>query len=164
MTNESPTAYAVPEDDQAFLEFVKDERWMHLIGMLIPPRPGVTEFMTTLEYTHFIPGTDRNELFQLRIWQWMDIAWVIVTIPRDDEEKARTVAKQAGLRLAPAFPVSVDPDGNMVMFPVQGENVFTLENQRGHPVYKNDPAQTRAMLEAEFRTARHISGQKEPTS
>lgn len=53
------------ETDEEMKVFVADPRWVHFVAML--PRPGVQSCMETLENSHYKPGTDANDLFQLRL-------------------------------------------------------------------------------------------------
>jgi hypothetical protein len=44
-------------------------------------------------------------------------------------------ADAAGLRVADGIP-TIFTGGRVANFPAKGDNVFTLENKAGHPVYK----------------------------
>lgn len=52
----------------------KDESKIHYIGILNPPRFGVTLFTTMMEHMHFPPGTKKNGLFWLQFLNWGLIA------------------------------------------------------------------------------------------
>ena len=52
-----------PMSDEELREMTKDESRIFILGMLVPPRIGVTLFGTILEYRHYPPGTSRNDLF-----------------------------------------------------------------------------------------------------
>lgn len=72
VVEESPTDYQ---------RFFADSGFIHYVGMLNPPRPGVSDCFETLEHTYFKPGTPRNHLFILRILDWMDMSGVSSVSP-----------------------------------------------------------------------------------
>ena len=141
----------IPESDEQFQQFMKNEHLVHFVGMLMPPRPGVMECIDSIEQKHFKPGTLRNELFLMRIIDWSDIVWIMISIPIKDKNLAEAVSKECGLRIADGVPTVIDGK-SIQTFPGNNERVFTFENEHGHPVYRNDPAVTKSILDAERAT------------
>lgn len=127
---------AIGESSEDFQKFLEDPSLIHYVGMIHPPRPGVSDCVQTLEHAYYKPGTPRNNLFNLRIIKWEDITWVIVSIPITEKAKMESVAKVSGLRIANGVPMMIDSKGRR-RFPASNERVFTLENVPGHPVYNN---------------------------
>ena len=139
----------VSETEERLREFINNsESFIHYIGMMIPHRPGVKECITALENRYYKPGTDRNELFIMRIIKFCNILWCIISIPIHEKQLMEEVVKECGLRIADGVPTMIG-DGGMVKFPVDNKRVFTLENEKDHPVYRNDPVVNNALLEQE---------------
>lgn len=145
----------IPEDEKQFQEFLKSDRFIHYVGMLSPPRPGVQECFAVLEYSFYNPSSNRNEFFIMKIVEWSDIVWAIVSIPIEEKKLMEKVANECGLRIADGVPTMISCDG-IEKFPAQNERVFTLENKPGHLVYLNREAVTRKILEAEKETIERI--------
>lgn len=124
------------ESDEELQRFIEDPYFVHYVGMLLPPRPGVADCFELLEHTHFKPGTSRNDLFHMRIIKWMDIVWGIVSIPVGDKGLMERVALANGLKPAIGVPFVLDGKGGH-QFPAANERVFTLQNTPGHPVYRS---------------------------
>ncbi len=125
--NESPPDYQ---------RFFASPGFIHYTGMLNPPRPGVEDCIQMLEQSYYKPGTDRNHLFIMRVLEWQDMLWVIVSIPIGEKAHMERVAQVNGLRVANGVPTMLSGDG-VHRFPVSNDRVFTLENISGHPVYTN---------------------------
>lgn len=138
----------VSENEKQFLEFMAVERFVHFVGMMNPPRPGVSECITLLEHTYYKPNTPRNELFIMRIVEWANMVWVIISIPTEERSFMEQIADSCGLRIANGTPTIIDGKG-VRQFPANNERVFTLENKPGHLVYQNDDRLTRQLLDAE---------------
>jgi hypothetical protein len=126
----------VDEPDEDLRVFIDDPHFIHYLGMLIPPRPGVADCISLLENTYFKPGTTRNDLFVMRIIEWEELTWVMVSIPISDKGLMEKAAQVSGLRVADGVPTMLQ-GGGVSHFPVSNERVFTLENCSGHPVYQN---------------------------
>lgn len=141
----------IPKSDEHFQEFFKNERFMHYVGMISPPRLGVEEFVSLVEHRHFKPGTLRNELFIMRIIDLEDITWLIMSIPVEDISLAESAAGECGLRIANGVPTMISGNG-FQRFPADNERVFTLENRSDHPTYRNDSVSERVILNAEQET------------
>ena len=120
-------------------------------------RPGVQRFLTRLEYEHFTPDTPENAKFVLYMSRFAETLWFVVSIPAERQPVADTIATECGLRAVQgAIPRLMDQDG-VHSFPITaGDNVFTVENIDGHPVYGNDKAKIAEMVAEEFETCRKI--------
>jgi len=151
----------IPESEASFQEFLKDEKFIHYVAMTT--RPGVNECITLLEHRDFPPRTERNEFFQMHLITWEGLSWYVVSIPIAEKHLMEQAAAETGLRVSDGVPRMISKDG-MVSFPADNERVFTLENQPGHPVYRNDLATHRKLLEGErqavARMQRHASKKK----
>lgn len=116
--------------------FFKNSNFVHFVGMIAPPRPGVRLCITKLEHEHYPPGSDLNNDFFMRLRKWEDILWAIVSIPKNDIEIMQNVAKETGLKIADGLPCIIS-SGKMKRFPIKNsKNVFTLENSTDHPIHK----------------------------
>lgn len=122
------------ESDENLQKFVGDPQLIHYAGMLNPPRPGVQDCFQMLEFTHFKPGTSRNEFYHLRVFEWEGILWGVVSIPIVEKHLMESVAQANRLRVANGIPTMLSGK-EMTQFPISNERVFTLENISGHPVY-----------------------------
>ena len=133
--------------------------WCHFIGSVFPQRPGVALFSTILEHKFFPPGTPKNEEFQLATIRWVnDSVWFISSVPITYFMHAEATAKFAGISLKKdLFPVMNDGPVSvlasvsresweteikklpgMQIFPLYlGVNMYTMENSKDHPIYKN---------------------------
>ncbi len=139
--------------DLGFLESMDkgettDPDRVYFIGMFIPRRPGVELFATRLKYEHFPPWTDKNEDYVLRIINWQDMIWIIIDIPGECIEVARKIAEESGIKFADGVPTAISSEGR-VQFPLDGENVFTMENLPQHRVYNNIMVEAEALLAEE---------------
>ena len=126
----------VEESDDDVRVFFGDPHFVHFVGMLSPPRPGVADCLQMLEHTHFASNTPRNDLFIMRIIEWGEILWGIVSIPVAEREHMDRIAQVNGLHAVRGSPVMIDAAGPH-MFPIDCANLHTLENNRGHPVYSH---------------------------
>lgn len=116
-----------------------DPSRFHIVGDI--NRIGVNLFMVKLEYTHYPPRSGKNHLFDVRILKWPHDDfnfWAICSIPTEDRSLAERIIEECGLRLAHGTPIMLC-GGKEHYFPMQGENVWSLENCHGHPIY-NDRA------------------------
>ena len=149
----------VSETDEQMQEFMRNERFIHYVGMINPPRPGVSECITLLEHKHYQPKTPRNELFIMRLIDWNDIMWVIISIPIEEKNLMEAVADECGLRIADGIPTMIS-GGGVERFPISNERIFTLENKSGHLVYRNDPVINEVLLASEIETFDRITKKK----
>jgi hypothetical protein len=138
-------------------------------------RIGITGWMTQLEYTYFRPDTPANEQINVFMMKWPDnfpMFWVLVQIPRTHEKVAKELLYFHGLKVGGEN----DPEGArgytfMVLgpkgeekFPLQGENIFCLENHsKGtkHVAYTNDPEKLKAAKAAEDEIVKRFHDEHE---
>lgn len=116
-------------------KYCSNKNLVSYILMMIPRRPGVMLFSALLEHKYFPPRTPKNKQFIVHITKWHDITYIIVSIPKKKHPYAKGVAKYTGNTIINSFPVLFE-DGDIYKFPVFGNNVYTLENEHGHPLYK----------------------------
>lgn len=119
--------------------FVEDPYFVHYLGMINPPRPGVSDCVRLLEYTYFAPDTPRNALLHVRAIDWMGILWIMISLPVSDIDSMNKVVNACRLRVANGVPYIFDGAGTH-SFPVSNDRIFTLENIRDHPIYKQGEA------------------------
>ena len=124
----------IDESDEDLQRFFAIPSFIHYVGMLNPPRPGVADCFQTLEFNYFKPGTPRNHVFVLRVIEWQEVVWGVVSIPIQEKHLMEKTAQVNRLRVANGVPTMLTSDG-IHQFPVSNERVFTLENIPGHPVY-----------------------------
>lgn len=142
---------------------VSDPGRISYAGMILPPRPGVAECITALEFAHYPPGTERNDLFLLFIMNWRSTIWSLISIPIDDSSLMEEIAMQCGLRITSGIPTMFDHEG-IHQFPVFGPRLFVLQNARDHPVYRNDPVVSRDLFDAEREALERITSRKSKPS
>jgi len=133
---------------QEVVNFCRQEDRLHIVGMMIPPRPGVRSFAVLLEHEHYRPGTIENDDFVVHMFTWINMRWIIVSVPAEDRGIVEETAGSTGVRLVDAIPVVVSEKG-WKPFPVTGKTVFTLENSPGHAIYGRGSMSD--LMEAETR-------------
>ena len=102
-------------------------------------RLGAMLFMTRLEYEHFPPDTEKNNIFDFIIVQWPDdfkMNWAVVSVPIEYKPYVYSIATECGLRVADGVPTILGGD-NIQTFPLNGPNVFTLENISTSLIYES---------------------------
>ena len=129
-------------DDQGVYRDEAEAEWkaffakpdiLHLTCYIL--RPGASGFCMDLERLHYPSGTPANTLFELRVVEWYGTHWFVVSIPLADRTHAESAAAANGLRITPGRPAMCDAHG-WHDFPIKAEHLFSLENVRGHPVYR----------------------------
>jgi len=141
--------------DEEIQRLASNERLVHLAGTIIPPRIGVRLFVVKLEYFYFEPGTPKNDEFIFHVIDWQDMSWAVVSIPKGYLELAKKVAAEVGLRIADGVPHSITA-GQVYVFPMNTENVFTLENVSGHEVYSSSNERIMELLAEEAQEIEEI--------
>ena len=109
-----------PEELRAF---VARPDLVHFIGM--PIRPSVAECMRRLEFTHYPPATDRNELFHINLIEWAKVTWALISIPGAEKGLMEQEARATGLALLWG-PPRVSVNGTVQMFPFPSVRLFSL--------------------------------------
>ena len=69
----------------------------------------------------------------------------------EDKEMANPLLEICGLKLANGVPTMVGGPNDIQTFPMQGDQVWTLENVPDHPIYKNDMQLMRELLDKESK-------------
>jgi hypothetical protein len=123
----------VEETREESEHFFADPSNTHYVAL--PQRPGVQDCVTTLEQVHYPVDSPRNDLFHFRYLVWEDLQWFIISIPATDRAIMERVTLAHGLRIADGVPTMLSFNG-VKRFPIDQENVFTLENIPSHPVYQ----------------------------
>ncbi|MEA3392118.1 MAG: hypothetical protein U9Q91_03975 [Candidatus Marinimicrobia bacterium] len=146
-----------PETEKELCKFAENEDLIHYVCMSM--RHGVEEFTTKLEFTHYKPGTSRNDLLSLRTLVWNGLLWFVISVPYTEKHFTEKILPLYGLRTADGVPMMIG--SGRTQFPITGANVFTLENVSGHPTYRNDSDINQAMRIAERQSAEDIRSGKE---
>ena len=149
------------ETEEEFCVFAEDESRTHYVCMI--SRPGIQECATKLEHMHYKPLTPRNDLMSLRALLWNEIPWFVISVPTEEKHLLEELVGTCGLRVANGIPMMLGA-GCRERFPISGENVFTLENVAGHPVYRNDDTINHAMHVMEEEAAEQIREGKDRTT
>lgn len=129
----------IEKTNEQVQQYCSDKNLISYIIYMVPRRPGVYLFSLLLENIFFPPGTKENEDFQFHIINWEEMVIGIITIPKKKEIYATEIMKVSGNRVADGIPMMIT-DGRVVSFPISGDNIFTLENEEGHPMYKGNNA------------------------
>ncbi len=129
--------------------FIKDVNLIHYVCMMT--RPGVEEFVTKLEFLHYEPLTTRNDLLSIHTLVWNELPWIIISVPLKEKHFSENLLPLCGLRVVDGIPMMFGAGCNE-QFPISGNNVFTLENVSGHPVYQNNAKINQTMCTAEAQS------------
>lgn len=135
--------------------FFNNPNFVHFVGLLSPPRPGVQLFAVRLEHEYYPPGSDMNNDFCLRMFEWEDMKWIIVSVPKTEMDILKKVAHECGLKIADGVP-TVFGSGKIETFPINNERVFTLENLPDSPFYGADRKKIKELLAEERRKMEKI--------
>jgi hypothetical protein len=121
----------IPQEVFENLEKVTD-RVNYVIMMM---RINAVLFVTKLEYEHFKPGTVKNKDFLLFDFMWQGLAFIVISIPIRDMEKAYIVAKETGLRIADGIP-RMFGGGENTSFPLKSKNIMKISfmNQKSRTI------------------------------
>jgi hypothetical protein len=122
----------------------KDYR--HYVSLSV--RPGALAMMATVEYNLFPPRSAFNQMFHVHslMWEWMPLQ--VFSVPYLAEGQVKAIAKALGMRIADGVPTLVEHGKPPIHFP-GGNNVFTLENDEGSPIYRNRQRDNDAVIERE---------------
>jgi hypothetical protein len=137
-------------------------------------RVGVAAFIAAIEWYWYSPNTSRNHLFDVYGAEWHNMHWLITAFPSGRLPAVRHLAKQLGLRIANGPPVMLGRRGALLiqvssrpshltdlqdvpmeffpgtMLPNGQENdtIYTIENDRDSPIYKNRRRDNETMFAA----------------
>lgn len=118
-----------PKDTAVFFD---DPHYIHFVGMIGPPRPGVMESFQALEHTHYKPLTPRNDLYHFRVLDFEEILFGIVSIPITEKNLMEAVAEAHGLRIV-RDTVAIISGNGMKPFPIQNDRMYMLVTARDNP-------------------------------
>jgi hypothetical protein len=141
--------------EEELRRFSSDERFIHFVGMAKPRRPGVNLFAIKLEHWYFPPDTEKNNDFILHIIEWQNMTWMVISIPREYMDLAKKIAAKSGLRIADGIPTIITSK-RIQPFPMDSDNVFTLENVSEHAVYGSGFVAIEKLLACEDAEIRKI--------
>ena len=125
----------VQESEADMQKFFARKGMIHYVMMAM--RPGVGDCIHDLEHNHYKPATPRNDLFVMRLIEWQDLQWLIVSIPESEKVFMERAAAAHGLCVRDGVVIAMLTGGSVQTFPVKNPNVFVLENITSHPIYKN---------------------------
>lgn len=114
-------------------------------------RPGLNAWIVEIEYTMFKPDTDANDGFHLAYVAWPDdcpVPYCVATFEERAQEFAESILWKHGLRkVNKGFTQVVLGGGKAERFPIEGPNIFFLENHSkgaSNVIYTNDPVKIEA--------------------
>jgi hypothetical protein len=149
------------------IQMSKDLTLYHVVSLY--DRPGAAYFANYLEYTYFTPDTPENDLMNFITFRWEDHHWSILSVPIEYKYACETACEMANLRLADGVPIimggnslgivaSMRPTSlseslkdQVRFFPLNGPNVFTLENKNGSIMYEGRGGQQDARNEEIYK-------------
>ncbi len=142
--------FNVPTNKE-IMEIINNHDRINFIMMVNPRRVGVRLFATLLEYNYFEPATPLNGEYLLIITQWEEMAYMIISIPKDYLGSAIIVGKESCVSLSKGVPTLI----GVGQFPFYNEETcYTLENTPGHEVYKGGSVEK--LLADEDKKCDHI--------
>ena len=139
-------------DDRELHRLLQTQKRVGITFSVEPRRIGARAWMTFLEWRHFSPKLGLNHLFVLAYVKFEGMLFGMVIIPREKLPEADAIAKEVGLRRADGVPTLIAFENGrqrVKFFPFNYNNVFNLENVRGHFVYQNDDATKRTAEQVE---------------
>lgn len=144
-------------------ELGKSEELFHVVGQWT--RPFVHYFANYVEYEHFPPEGNNNEM-QYRVFRWHTMLWSIVSIPISKKELAYEAAAKSHLKLANGVPLFFGKEPIFIfaaarpetflqldstqIFPLSNSRTFTLEQQKDDVVYQGPGGRQDAAASEEF--------------
>jgi hypothetical protein len=114
-------------------EVAEDRSFLFIFAM--SQRPGAMRFFHELEHTFFPPRSPLNEQFAMLFVYWQDLMFMGCRVPMDMQPCTSLTAQRTEMRIADGVPTMMG-GGDVFRFPVNGPNVFTLENMPGSKVYQ----------------------------
>jgi hypothetical protein len=145
--------YGKKETMEDLLRFIKNPEFVHFVGIWCPPWPGFRLCVIRLELTHFPPGSEKGKDFWLRIFEWGNFLWAIVSIPQKKENLMKNIAKECGVKIVKRKIHTLTPSG-VEEFPLNNHyNVFLLENPS---LYRITPEGIERLLKKESKEIKLI--------
>ncbi len=126
-------------------ELSKRDGHFNIVGLSC--RPGCSEYFQALEQAWFTPSTPLNYDFEYRLFKWQEMLYEIGSVPLEKKHLCFEMAEKMGMRLANGVPhvlgggltgkLTTLMDGvEAAVFPLSNPNTFTLESERGSPIYE----------------------------
>ncbi len=125
-------------------------------------RIGLSKFFVRLEHEHFNPRTELNDVFEIKMLKWPEdfgLIWYVLEIPATFKEIALKLLDECGLRAADGVPNLLGGE-TIQVFPISGDNVFTIEYVKDNPAYKADYVTLQKMKEDENKQVQEILSQE----
>ena len=111
---------AINIDPNKYYVVALDQRW------------GSKAYTTAIEYRYFPPSKpDLNEKFEISVIDCKNLPFYVMSVPRAFEKTAKKVARQFGMKVCDGTP-TLHHQSIVKQFPLQGSNVWTLENRERH--------------------------------
>lgn len=134
---------------------IKDPNMVTYCSLIL--RPGITAWITEIEFTMFKPDTDANDGFHVAIIKWPEsvpLEYCVVVFEKRAQAFAESILWRNGLRkVTEGFTQMMMGGGKIEKFPIIGPNVFFLENHSkgaSNVLYTNDPVKLKAAREHEW--------------
>jgi hypothetical protein len=124
-------------------------------------RIGLSKFLVRLEYEHFHPSSNDNDLFNLRMMRWpvdFGLIWCVVEIPSGFKKLALELMNECGLRAADGVPNLLGE--KIEVFPISGDNVFTIEYVKDNLAYKASQDELNELKKKEHEEVQAILSQE----
>jgi hypothetical protein len=133
---------------EKFEDFLKNERFIHYMGMTSPFKPGIRECVLNIKYTHYRKENPRSALFFMHTACWANRDWIIMSVPIEDKNVVEKVAKNCGLEAILGVP-KWNVGGKLEPFFVDNGRIFVLDNTPDHPIRRGDPLIKQVIMDAE---------------
>ena len=134
-----------------FEELLKNERFIHYVGVAKPYTPGIRECMLSVQYKYFNPQSQQSELFFMHTVHWAKKVWIVMSILAEYRDAVEKIVTGCGLKSMNGVPMSIVEDGWETLFYNSGR-IFVLDNMPDHPIYRGDPLIEKILKEAEHKT------------
>ncbi|MFA7208784.1 MAG: hypothetical protein WC120_00715 [Parcubacteria group bacterium] len=121
------------KDDDGFLvsdgqleKLMKDDRFVHYVGMFFPPRPDIAKCILLSQMKCVRDARSQEEIFTVRTSEWNGVIWSIVSVLARYKDVMEEVADNCGVKVIKGIPVMIDAGDIRWMFPIDNGRIFTL--------------------------------------
>lgn len=98
-------------------------------------RWGALAYITTVEHKLFNPNNpELNKNFNMYTTESGSMKYFVMEVPEEYEERVKAIAVRMGLKVCDGTP-NGRIRGKAAVFPLQGSNVWTLENRKRPPCH-----------------------------
>lgn len=121
MLNISNNAFTIPENDpNKFYVTTNARRW------------GAQAFCVEIEFKHFHPSKpELNSQFDCNCIEFFGELFFVIGVPKGYQKTVEKIASAIGMKVCNGIPTVMGKnDGDRIFFPLQGDNVWTLENRK----------------------------------